>query len=212
MWWRRVGQLAVVATTAMSLSGCVVFLSKPTAKVKKGSVLITVQVCASQSGGTPPPGSCTNTGNSKNNAFSGTEQVFLGFRVPKGSKAPASFTATTGPTSGQPKLSFTSSKSYAGQLQSLNPAGSGKEWVGYASQYFVYSSSGGQQNFTAKVTFGLPKGVKGTFMYMAVVGGRAQSAGPLNPKQSVNCKGSLTKVHLGGHQLWICVDDSSSFT
>src|SRR5437763_1982693 len=139
MWWRKLGVGASLVATSVALSGCVVFLTPPTAKQKKRSVVIKVKACASQSGGTPT-GSCTNEGNSHNNARSDYSQLFLGFRVPKGATAPTSFSATTGPTSGGPTLHFHASKSYARELQRLDQAPHKQKWVGYTSRYFLYSS------------------------------------------------------------------------
>jgi hypothetical protein len=224
MRWRKVGTGAALALSVVALSGCVVFVSPPTAKQKKGSVVFTVRGCASQSSGMPS-GSCTNEGNTQSNAATDPTQVFLAFRVRKGSKAPHSFLATTGPASGGPTLHFTFNASYVSELQRLNPAPAPEMWVGYVSRYVHYSSTTGNQNFTAKVPIGLPlnrKGqpVKGTFKYEVVVGGRAFQSTTAKPpsNQPVNCMDSLTTgyetIHNGsgsGHnEAWVCVDDSFS--
>ncbi len=210
--WRKAGMGAVLTASAVALSGCVVFKSAPTAKQKKNSVVITVKGCASQSSGTPS-GSCTNDGNAKVDApgSPAREQVFLGFLVPTSSKAPKSFSASTGPASGGPKLKFTPIKSYASQLQANNPAPSGEHWVGFRTAYLHYSNSSGQQNFTAKVPFGLAKHAKGKFKYEVTIGGRATGNTGANPGQKVNCKGKPTKLQAnsGDTMVWICVDDSA---
>jgi hypothetical protein len=215
MLGRKLGIGVTLATAAVVLSGCVVFKSAPSAKQKSGSVVITVKACASQSSGTPA-GSCTNQGNSKFNAASSPaqDQAFLGFRVPTYAKAPSAFVANTGPSSGGPILKFAFSKSYAGQLQSNAPAPHGQKWVGYWTKYFMYSNSSGQQNFTARPAFGLPKNAKGKFHYQVVLGGRASGVSTPNPSQKVNCMGKLTMYHLNHakNEAWICVDDSFSFS
>lgn len=215
MWGRNLGIGAMLAATAVALSGCVVFASPPSAKQKKNSVVITVKACASQTN-SPPPGSCTSQGNSGSNApgSPALDQVFLGFRVPAYAKAPTSFAAATGPTTGGPFLKFTTSKSYRGQLQSNAPAPQGQKWVGYWTKYFSYSTTSGQQNFTAKPAFGLPKSAKGKFRYRVVVGGRASGSTAPNPTQKINCMGQLTTVHLNkaNTEAWTCVDDSFSFS
>jgi hypothetical protein len=199
-----------MAASAIALSGCVVFMSAPTAKRGKKSVTITIKGCASQSSGSPT-GSCTRQGNSHANATpskSKAQQVLLGFRVPKGSKAPKSFTATTGPIPGGGKLKFSKSKSYTNQLQKFDPAGAGKVWAGYASQLFVYSTSG-EQNFTAKAAFGLPTGLKGAFKFLAVIGGRVG----FMTTSTIHCGKSLTKLSAPkAKEAIICVDDSASGT
>jgi hypothetical protein len=211
---RKMGIGAVLATVSVALSGCVVFASPPTAKFKKksGIVQITVKACASQNGGSPPPGSCTNQGNANAPAFSDKNQVFLGFRVPSKSKPPQSFSAKTGPASGGPKLHFTKSSSYTGQLASNAPAPAGQKWQGYWSQYFDYSSTSGQQNFTAKPGFGLPKSFTGKFKYKVVVGGRVTGSSSPNANSPVNCMGNLTKLQPDPSNStdFICVDDSAS--
>ena len=208
MWRRKVGTVAALAASAAALSGCVVFKAQPTAKQKKNSVVITVKGCASQKGSGAPPGSCPNFGKSNSPAGPLASQVLLGFRVPADSKAPKSFTAATGPASGAPKLSFTPSASYKQQLQSLAPAPSGEKWVGYWTTYFNYSTTG-QQNFTAKVAFGLQKATKGMFKYEVVIGGRANGNPSPNPTEPVNCNGSLTTLNTTGGEHLICVDDSA---
>jgi hypothetical protein len=196
----------------------VVFVSPPTAKQKKGSVVITVKGCASQTGGSPPVGSCTNQGNSASNASTAKSQVFLGFRVPLSVKAPSSFTGTPGPTVWKSDLHFTFSKAYTSELQRLAKAPSRQKWVGYTSQAFSYNSTAGEQNFTAAVSFALASPM-GTFKYQVVIGGRQQNTSikKLNPKEPIDCQNSLTTGYSAFHSAggtpgedWICVDDSFS--
>jgi hypothetical protein len=82
-------------------------------------------------------------------------------------------------------------------------------WVGYASQNFAYSSTGGEQNFTAKATFGLPPGLKGAYKYMAVIGGRVG----FSTTSTIHCGKSLTTLSAPNKkEAIICVDDSASGT
>ena len=199
---------------AVALSGCVVFRVEPAAKQQHviGSVLLTLKVCASESSNSPVPGACPNPGNSEADPDSEQYQLFLGFRVPKGTTAPRSFTATTGPGSGPPELKFIPSKSYRARLQKLDPAPVGQQWVGYwTSSYFDYSDTGGKQDFTAKVPFGLPTQksgapFKGPFRYRAVVGGRGSGSSTNNPQLAVDCRGILTEGGLSQHGVFVCVD------
>lgn len=222
----------MVGLGALALSGCAVFSGTPTAAQQKtiGNVAITFTVCASQSGTTPPAGSCSNAGNSARNASTAPSQLWLGFRVPVGTVAPASFSSTsTGPANTGPQLNFTSSSVYTEELQRLNPAPSGEEWVGYASQYVDYSSSAGDQNFTATVDFGLPSTKNGApfagpFKYQLTVGGRQYYQGtsttttpsttePIDCFQSATDGYSNISSHGGGAGYdWVCVDDSSPST
>jgi hypothetical protein len=217
--WRKTGIASAVAASAVALSGCVAFISPPTAKEKHGSVVITVKGCATQMGASsPPPGSCTaNNGNSGDRPNTHKSELFLGFRVSTRALPPHSFSATTGPTTGGPTLHFTASKAYAAELQRLDKAPSGQVWLGYTSQYFPYDSTTGQQNFTAKVTFGLKKKPNGKpamriFRYEVVVGGRQVTSGRASRKEPIDCESSLTTGHGGpGNSVsWVCVDDSFS--
>ena len=215
---------------ALALSGCAVFEGTPTASQSKtiGSVAVHFTVCASQNGGSPPAGSCPSQGNSSSNADSDPAQVWLGFRVPTGSVAPAKFTSTsTGPDNTGPQLAFTSSTAYTHELQRLEPAAKGQEWVGYVSQYVDYSSSSGDQNFTATVDFGLPHSKSGApyagpFRYQLVVGGRQyeqENDSPTTPPttEPIDCDTSATSLYYSfpdsgnssGEYGWICVDASS---
>ena len=209
MRWSKVGTGAAVVLSAVALSGCVVFQSRPTAAQTGiiGPVRITVTVCASQSSGTPP-GSCTNQGNSSQNAATEPSQLFLGFRVPKGTTAPTSFKAAGG------ALQFNFSPAYTSELQRLDPRRN-QQWVGYTSGYFSYSSTSGRQSFTAKVVFGLPHPhgapFARRFKYQVVVGGRQHSGHP-HAKAPINCGSSLTTPSSGTNYSLICVDDPPSTT
>lgn len=219
----------LVGLGALALSGCAVFSGTPTASQQKtiGNVAITFTVCASQTSTAAPSGSCSNTGNSHQTAYTDQAQLWLGFRVPAGTVAPASFSSTsTGPSNTGPQTTFTSSSAYAGELQRLQPAPSGEEWVGYVSQYVDYNSATGEQNFTATADFGLPQAKNGTpfagpFTYQLVVGGREYhdgTAAPTTPPttEPIDCNqsatGSYSTINGNGQGSgfdWICVDDQS---
>lgn len=227
---RSVRSGILVGLGALVLSGCAVFDGTPTAAQQKtiGNVAITFKVCASE-GGTGPTGSCTSGGNSDGDADSGLpSQLWMGFRVPTGTVAPSSFSSTsTGPNDTGPQLNFTSSSAYTEELQRLAPASSGEQWVGYVSQYVVYSSTG-EQNFTATAEFGLPEAKNGApfsgpFNYQLVVGGRQyfrDSSTTTTPPttEPIDCKESATSAENSGPGGsagafdYICVDDSSPST
>lgn len=217
---------------ALALSGCAVFNGTPTASQQQtiGNVAIQLSVCASQSSGTPM-GSCTNQGNSGQDASTEPSQLWLGFRVPNGTTAPSSFTSSaTGPNDTGPQLTFSTSSAYTAELQRLQPAPSGEEWVGYVSQYVNYDSTTGEQNFTAAPQFGLPKFTNGApfagpFTYQVVVGGRQYHQGTdttavPSTTEGIDCQNSATLGYTsfnrngpGGSGFeWICVDDQSPST
>jgi hypothetical protein len=211
----------LLSASALLLSGCATFASPPVANQNQviGSVRISFTVCASQPGGFPL-GSCANTGNSSSSPFSspyassGPSQLFLGFRIPSGATAPQSFSSTaTGPTDSGPQLQFTKNDSYRSELQRLDPAPAGEEWVGYTSQYVSYDTAG-DQNFSADVDFGLPEHADGSpfvgpFTYQAVVGGRQYGTDPTEP---IDCQSSLTDSWGGPGSATegICVDDPAA--
>jgi hypothetical protein len=205
----------------LALAGCVVFQSEPTGAQQDviGPVKITFTACASQSGGTPP-GSCSNTGNSGNNASTRPSQLFVGFKVPAGTGGPGSFSSTaTGPSNSGPQLNFTQSASYTGELQRLDPAPSGMQWIGYVSQYVSYDSSTGEQNFTASPGFTLPTHSDGTpfagpFSYRVVIGGRqySGSSSTPDPNEPMDCGDSLTNSFFDSNADIVCVDDPNQAT
>lgn len=209
---------------ALALSGCAVFNGTPSASQPKtiGNVAVQFSVCASQPAGATP-GSCSNEGNSNGTAGNGPSQLWMGFRVPTGSVAPSSFTSSsTGPTNSGPQLTFTQSSAYTSELQRLQPAASGEQWVGYVSQWVNYSSTTGDQNFTATADFGLPQSSTGApfagpFTYQLVVGGRQYFGSGSTPAvtEGIDCQQSLTTGYSTsptGDSNWICVDDQSPST
>jgi hypothetical protein len=217
------GLLAVLA--AIAVSGCAEFdPSRPPSATQTqtlGSVAVTVNVCATLANQTTQPaGSCTQSnGNSGYYAYAGPSQLFLGFRVPAGTGAPSSFaSSSTGPSDSGPQLQFSQNPQYAGELQRLQPAPTGEEWVGYASQYINYNNATGDQNFTATVDFGLPTHADGSpfsgpFSWRAVVGGRVfptqapGTPGTPDPSAPVDCENSLKAAWGLGNPTWVCVDD-----
>jgi hypothetical protein len=205
----------------LTLAGCVVFQSEPTGAQQGviGPVKITFTACASQSGGSPS-GSCSNTGNSGDNASTDLSQLFVGFKVPAGTGGPDSFSSTsTGPSNSGPQLTFTQSASYTGELQRLDPAPSGMQWIGYVSQYVSYDNSTGEQNVTASPGFTLPTHSDGTpfagpFSYRVVIGGRQYtgSSSTPNPDEPIDCGDSLTTSFFDSNADIVCVDDPSQAT
>lgn len=207
----------MLSLSALLLSGCATFASPPTASQNQviGSVRISLTVCASQPGALPD-GACADQGNSASSPFtggyasSGTSQLFLGFRVPSGAGAPQSFSSSAA-GGGSTELQFTKSAGYTSELQRLDPAPAGKQWVGYTSQYVDYDASSGDQRFSANVDFALPEHADGSpfagpFTYQAVVGGRQYGDDPAQP---IDCQDSLTGGWGGPGMATqgICVDD-----
>ena len=224
---KRLARMAALLAGTVSLGGCVVFQSPPTATQQGiiGAVQVSLTVCATP-GATLPAGACAGPGNAGSGepAVSDPSQLFVGFRVPSGTGVPQTFTSTsTGPDNTGPQLTFTVNSEYAGELQRLDRAPSGEEWIGYTSQYVTYNNASGEQNFTASVDFGLPTNANGSpyagpFTWQAVVGGR-QLAGGGTPAagEPIDCGNSLTTGWRLENQTsteWnlICVDDPPQTT
>jgi PASTA domain len=193
---KRLARMAALLAGTVSLGGCVVFQSPPTATQQGiiGPVQVSLTLCATP-GGSPPAGACPGPGNAGGGEHPVSEpsQLFIGFRVPNGTGVPRLFTTSSGPD-----LVFTVNSEYAEELQRLDPAPSGEEWIGYTSQYFSYNNASGEQNLTASVTFGLPTNANGSpyagpFTWQAVVGGRQFNAGSTpDPTEPIDCGNSLT--------------------
>ncbi len=213
--------MATLLACVVGLGGCVVFQNPPTATQNAviGSVHVTFTVCAQTNSNSPPPGSCPGTGNSNQSTVDQPTQVFLGFRVPTGAGAPPSFSSTaTGPGDAGPQLTFTLNPQYASELQRLDAAPSGEQWVGYTSQYVAYNHTSGDQDFTASIDFGLPTNADGApytgpFTWQAVVGGRYfGGSGTPAANAPVDCENSLSAPFGGQTVGWVCVDDPSPST
>lgn len=213
---RYLTALTAFAALAIALSGCVIIKSNSSAQLDGiGSVQITTTFCASDGdsnnpGYSPPDPSCQGPGTGGNananaaNAGAGTLQLLLAYRIPDDATAPESFDATS-----PAGATFTRSASYGAELQSLSPAPSGEQWVGYASNAQSYNQSGNQY-FSVAPRFGLQHGPKGEpfegpFSYRVTVGyRRADGSNPVT--RPVDCGPVLTDVHNDGPGDMICID------
>jgi hypothetical protein len=100
------------------------------------------------------------------------DQFLLAYRVPQGTSAPDSFNSTSGPA-----LTFRKSSSYTSEVQRLQPAPAGQEWVGYVSDPFSIAVSPNPTVGTVGPVFGLPRPADGSpfagpFTYRTIAGGR----------------------------------------
>jgi hypothetical protein len=184
---RRILLAGSVLAAAVALSGCVVFKGPITGSqldlIGKARVLFTICASGDPADGSPQthPG-CEDTGNSGDISDGGDYQVFLGFRVPAGTRGPATFANASGEA-----LTFRPSPTYTQQLTSLVPPPPGFEWLGYISDPFTHDP--GADGDPAKessfaVDFDLPPQPAGTpfagpFKIRPVVGGR--EADPMDP-------------------------------
>jgi hypothetical protein len=141
---------SVTVVAALILQGCIVINSVNSSQNGSlGPVHVKLNVCASGSGTTGP---CTGV---QPDPPQSNVQALVGFRIPAGSAAPASFDSTsTGPNNTGPQLHFTPSATYTSELQRLDPAPDGEQWQGYISQFFAYSPNRG-------IIIGCPPGEPG---------------------------------------------------
>jgi hypothetical protein len=189
---RRLILAAAAICLTVALSGCLVFKVRPSATAAPlGPVTISTTICASDAQ-SPFIGGCRNgdvftgdaNGNSNSDAIEGfLIQMLLGYRVPAGADGPAGFAAG--------RLTFTTSPSYAAELERLAPAGPGMQWVGYISNSFDFDAQQTRET-KADVPFGLPRSADGSpfqgpFRYRPVVGARLGT----DPAIPVDCGNDL---------------------
>jgi len=147
-------------------------------------------------------------------------QLKLAYRIPTTITAPATITSTD--PSGGSAITFAQDSSYTSQLTSLSAPGSGKQWVGYLSDFQTYTTSG-YQYFTVAPQFALPQGsdgapFQGPFNYRVVVGYRGvdQSTAGSTSSRAVTCDADPYSIYADGAsaagQTGICIDDPTSST
>ena len=114
---RRAATLFALALTAAALGGCSVFHVTPVALQAGtiGDVTVHVDVCASAIGSCPSNGS-SDADKSAMNSYD--LQLLLGFLVPDGADAPATFDTSSGPTG-----TFALNDSYSAGLEQPSAAG-----------------------------------------------------------------------------------------
>jgi hypothetical protein len=209
---RRAGLVAVCATLALPLTGCLVFEQPPTAvqEATIGNVIVTVSVCTSQE---PKAEDCPNLGNSQQSADTKGQKVefqsLLAFRLPSGVSGPPTFQTTTvdKPYVGFETLTFTPSPSFSASLQQFYPAPPGEHWEGYISSVFPYEPAHGPYGFTASAAFTLARGANGApfagpFHYIATTGVRGVNNSESLPSRPVDCEPAAR-----AHEATRCIDD-----
>lgn len=193
----------LAALSAAVLAGCIVITGPITLTQQSvvGKVRVEFTVCASGSDDGPEPGGagedhpgCPDGGNSSNSASSGnTDQVLVAVRVPAGTGAPQTFTATI-PSTATTTLTFTRSPSYENELRDLVPPPAGQAWVGYISNEFPFDDGPDDtpaQQMPVALDLELPrdpggKPFTGPFRARPVVGGRSVGEG-LTAERAVRC-------------------------
>jgi hypothetical protein len=204
----RLGLAALAfATLAVAFAGCVHFQPDPTAKQigKKPKVKVKFGVCAEGGEG------CDVASNSGEES-DGFGRLLVGFRVPKGTKAPDTFAPKTvaGAAGFTPGASAQLRRDdvYESELNDLAPKGKKYKWVGYQSD--PVEGDGPFLEGTFKVKLGLPKHFdKKKFKVRPVIGGFADDSDP--DAALTDCGSSLYELQDNGSPFvrWICIDDPS---
>jgi hypothetical protein len=165
--------LALFAVAGV-FSGCVVFQQPPTVKQlgKKPKVSVKFRACMSNS---EMGSTCPDRGNSDDTLSSGDWRVLVGFRVPKGTKAPQSFEAGTFQTNGggttAPVLSRDAS--YKRELNQRAPRNANKfKYLGYSSEPInVTDDTGTSASALFRVKMTVPEDLVGKkFKVLPVLG------------------------------------------
>ena len=191
---RALGFAVGITALAIALSGCITIKTQTTSQRAPGVISLNLSVCASDDDRSvydacDSAGADRNTTESHNSGeagFDGLGQVLVGFRVPDGTDAPASFPSAT------QDVFFNSSPSYTAALNSRFPAAPGSRWFGYISTpklFDLTNASGLETSFSPEFTLPPQPGGEpfaGPFPWRAVIGLR-----PLNDEddagQPVTC-------------------------
>jgi len=189
----RIATLAVLALLAVVVSGCVSIKSQSVAQRLPGFVTLRLDLCVSDRDGSTyadcDPARNTAEGD---NGLDGDDQfgrgqLLVGFRVPLGTGAPASFVSADG--SGV----FTGNASYTARLAEAFPVAPGFRWEGYSSTELPFDPALPDDRVTRlEPEFVLPPGVggapfEGPLKWRAVVGFRRTGAGAAAPGDPIVC-------------------------
>jgi hypothetical protein len=185
---RAIGLLKCAAACAgltLLLTGCVAIKSQTASQRLPGVVTLDVKVCVSDHNqstyGDCVPGANTNENDNGTDGDDlagqpvvGNGQLLLGFRVPDGTTAPASFASTDG------RVIFSASPGYASALTAEYVPVAGFHWVGYLSNSTSFNVQFQDNRLTTvRPEFVLPEGAApfaGPFRWRVVAGSRQNSA------------------------------------
>ena len=192
----RIATLSVLALLAVVLSGCVSIKSQTAFQRLPGFVTLRLDVCVSDRDrstyATCDPSDPDRNTEETDNGFdgdgaSGRGQLLVGFRVPVGTGAPATFASTDG------RGSFTRNAGYTALLNANFAPPAGFRWEGYSSTDVPFDPDQ-EQDRAARLEpeFTLPAGAGGApftgpFRWRAVVGFRQTGAGAANPGDPIVC-------------------------
>jgi hypothetical protein len=189
----RFALLPVLALLAVVLSGCVSIKRQSAVQRLPGFVTLRLDICASDRDRSTyancDPG--RNTAEDDNgldgDSRAGRGQLLVGFRVPSGTGAPASFVSADG------SATFTRNASYVAQLDGRFPPPAGLRWEGYSSTELPFDPTLPDDRETRiEPEFVLPPGAdgapfEGPFRWRAVVGFRPTGAGAAGASDPIVC-------------------------
>ena len=173
---RRWAVACAVLGASAFLAGCVSIKSQTAVQRAPGVVELRGVVCATDYDRTHSAACQRSNVAERDNAtgeaeLTGLGQLLIGFRVPAGTTAPASF-----PSDAQ-DVNFSASPSYTAALEALFPTGSGEGWAGYISTAKRFEPDALADRVTGfRPEFGLPPqpgGFDGPFPWRLVAGFRA---------------------------------------
>jgi hypothetical protein len=184
-FYRLLKGAAAGAGLMLVLSGCVAIKSQSASQRLPGVVTTDVTVCVSDHNQStyadcvPPANTAENDNGTDGDDLAGQPvigngQLLLGFRVPDGTTAPASFPSVDG------RVIFSASPGYATALTAEFVPVAGFHWVGYISTSVSFNAQVADNRLTrVKPEFGLPEGAgpfAGPFRWRVVAGSRQNSA------------------------------------
>jgi hypothetical protein len=192
---RALCRLFACVGLTLVLTGCVAIKSQTASQRLPGVVTLDVQVCVSDHDHSTyddcVPGA--NTAENDNGTDGddlagqpviGNGQLLLGFRVPDGTTAPASFPSVDG------RVIFSASPGYASALTAEYVPVAGFHWVGYLSTSTSFNAQVQDNRLTAvRPEFVLPEGAApfaGPFRWRVVAGSRQNSA-TVPANAPINC-------------------------
>jgi hypothetical protein len=173
---------AVTTAAALLLSGCLGIESTTSSQpALLGPVRLTTVACDPGQ-----PGNACTAQTSNGSPFGGTVQLLYAVRLPAGTVAPSTFTATSDDTPAV-TTTMTENAGYEQQLQAAAPAGQGQRWWGYLSA--PVETSAARVTFALDVTPGRTADgapAASPLAWRAVVGGRTVSD-TLTADRAVDC-------------------------
>jgi hypothetical protein len=209
------GRVAIAGLASLALaaifSGCVVFTQPLSVKQRghKAQVVVKFRACLSEVDST------CDSGNSGNFPADGDFRLLVGFRVPKGTKAPQSFEASKFQTNASPGGTapvLSRNASYKTELNQKAPRNANKfKYLGYSSEPINHpddTGTSGSALFRVKMT--VPKGLVGKRFKVLPVLGSYQVSDAQPASDPIDCGDDPFESNglggLGDGEWRVCID------